>query len=141
MTQTLTQAVHCPRILRALGQLSGCPEGGWGETTQALVEVEAACPHRDYRDYEVADLIRATTIVDDHGYYRMRRETRYAVADNSGRYWVVADTLEAARAEAIRQHCPPRWTQAEREEWADRCVAPAPVRVYTTTVGDVEVAR
>lgn len=71
--QTLAFAVRVPSIRRALSGLVGCPQGGWGETVQAIDRIEAAIPLRENRDYTLTQLISHALTIDSAERYQWRR--------------------------------------------------------------------
>ncbi len=70
--QTIEQALRREPILRALGQLIGCPVGGWAETTQAMQRIDDELPRREERAYTRNGLIDAALTVDQADRYRWR---------------------------------------------------------------------
>jgi hypothetical protein len=70
MKQTLKQAVYLAHkgkdaaLYRAASYLSGCPEGGWGETVQAVANIRDELPLRSLRSYSVDQFIAAIYYLD-----------------------------------------------------------------------------
>lgn len=67
--QTLAQALELARtgkdrdLQRAARILHGLPEGGWGETQEAMRELEGHLPFDFQRDYTVAQFVAAAYTV------------------------------------------------------------------------------
>jgi hypothetical protein len=78
--QTLAQAVYLVRtgrsrsLIRGLGQLVGCPEGGWAETSQGWSRLHDELPRRDEREYTADQLVEACLRLDHADRYRWRDE-------------------------------------------------------------------
>jgi hypothetical protein len=76
MKQTLKQALLLARsgkskaLARAGHYLSGCPEGGWAETAQAMRRIRDELPLRSERDYTLDEFVSAAYIVDSADRYR-----------------------------------------------------------------------
>lgn len=74
--QTLRQAVSAvvaDRIRLRCG-LTGCPEGGWSETRQALERLEDELPAREDRAYAIQEFVVAVYQIDHAGRYEVRPE-------------------------------------------------------------------
>lgn len=78
--QTLIQAVHLAitgkdrGLARCLNYLEGCPQGGWGETTQAWGNITDELPHRSERMYTVNHFVDAVYCVDSADRWRRRED-------------------------------------------------------------------
>jgi len=76
--QTLKQAIHLARtgqdrsLARAAHYLDGCPEGGWGETDQAVRQIQDELPLRGERSYTLREFIEAAYSLDHARRYRTR---------------------------------------------------------------------
>ena len=72
--KTIKQALTQPHVRRALNGLVGCPEGGWGETQQALQQIQNALPRREERDYSCRELISTALTLNHANRYAWRPE-------------------------------------------------------------------
>jgi hypothetical protein len=76
--QTLVQAIYLAfsgrdhELQMALGLLTGCPVGAWGETRQARLQVAGQLPPRRARAYTLDDFIDAAWVVSQSGRYQLR---------------------------------------------------------------------
>jgi hypothetical protein len=70
--QNLAAATRDRAITRALGGLTGCPVGGWGETRQAYRRLLDELPRRSERSYTVDELVAKSLRVDSADRYRWR---------------------------------------------------------------------
>jgi hypothetical protein len=55
--------------------LGGCPEGGWGETAQAMGEIRGELPRRNERSFTVREAVDALYLVDKSGRYQVKDST------------------------------------------------------------------
>lgn len=85
--QTLVQAIHLATsarsrdLSRAAVRLRHCPEGGWGDTTQAMRELADMLPMRSARSYTVRHFVSAAYRVDPATYRYQPREAADALAE------------------------------------------------------------
>jgi hypothetical protein len=54
--------------------LVGCPEGGWGETQQAMRRIQEELPFRDERLFTVREVIDALYLVDKSDRYQLKED-------------------------------------------------------------------
>lgn len=73
--QSIQAALKSEDIRRALSGLVGCPTGGWGETEQAIRQIEDTIPHREMRAYTRNQLIDAALTLDHADRYTWRDAT------------------------------------------------------------------
>ena len=69
---SLTEAVWgtSKNLQLAQNALSGCPEGGWGETLQAIDLIQDCLPIRSERKFSRQEFIEAAYTVDHAGRYQ-----------------------------------------------------------------------
>lgn len=100
MTTTYAAAIksQSPPIVRALEAIVGCPVGAWGETAQALRDLEEALPRAGRRAYSRDELVAAALSVDAGGRYRWREDYTILLLDGAtcGHSHDLADAVRCA---------------------------------------------